>query len=229
MSRFRYLSFVSITLLLFGIIGCKKDSSSPTQVDSGISISGFYAARFDSTTIILYWNQIPNADSIFILRGWGSRTPTDTIAKIMNVWNNYTDSDRRPDSSYSYRIIAQNSQDTAISSVAKVISYYAGIHYSNSIYPILTTYCGNCHSTNSQAGGWSIQDLSAAVNSRRLSIYYGTMTGSVIVLPGNPDQSALYTRISSTYVLYRMPFNLDSLAPGKVDTVRRWILEGATK
>ncbi|GBC83954.1 hypothetical protein HRbin11_00374 [bacterium HR11] len=62
-----------------------------------------------------------------------------------------------------------------------------------------------------------------------LSSYNGLMQGSIngpVVIPGNAQDSRLVKRIEGRETP-RMPFNRDPLCQFQIDTIRRWIDQGA--
>ena len=49
------------------------------------------------------------------------------------------------------------------------------------------------------------------------------------VFPGFPEYSTLYLRIASTVPGYRMPYQLPPLPPRDIETIRKWIQDGALR
>jgi hypothetical protein len=63
-----------------------------------------------------------------------------------------------------------------------------------------------------------------------LGSYVGIMTGSVdgpVVIPRNSPGSLLYQRITSSDVLLRMPQFSPPLTAGQIDSIKKWIDDGA--
>ena len=102
-------SFILLAVLLSS---CGKSSSSnPTAPQATFSVTGLTATRTDSVTIRITWNAVGGADSIYVKRGWGSQSPSDTISRQSGSAAAWTDAGVRSDSSYSYLVTARH--DTA--------------------------------------------------------------------------------------------------------------------
>ena len=87
--------------------------------------------------------------------------------------------------------------------------------------------CKRCHDPRSPApqgyelGGLDLSSLGALRRG-------GHTTGRAIVVPGDPDRSALVAKLEGRYPRgARMPKDLTPLAPAEIALVRRWIAEGA--
>ena len=82
-------------------------------------------------------------------------------------------------------------------------------------YAILEASCLNCHGPD---GAFR----------ETLLMEYGEIIDGGSVIPGNPNASELYKRLlGPTENGVRMPFGLPQLPAQSIETVRRWILEGA--
>lgn len=85
--------------------------------------------------------------------------------------------------------------------------------FTANIEPIFSAKCVICHSgTNATAG----LDLTSYQSMAKLHIW----------IPGNPQQSLLYEKITGT-IPPRMPLGGPYLPPGAVQTIANWIKEGA--
>jgi hypothetical protein len=93
--------------------------------------------------------------------------------------------------------------------------------YSRDVAPILAMNCHLCHGANpdSAAGGLSTRTFA--------DLMKGGNLGPVIV-PRDPARSPLWQFISGARgEAHRMPLGGPPLAPAEVETIRRWIAEGA--
>ena len=62
-----------------------------------------------------------------------------------------------------------------------------------------------------------------------LLIEHNALIQNGTVVPGNPDVSELYNRLITTDIAKRMPLNLPPLSAQAIDTIRNWILAGASR
>ncbi len=105
------------------------------------------------------------------------------------------------------------------------------VSYTADVRPILAHSCGNCHNRTGeglQASGFSVATYD--------DVMKGTRFGTVII-PGSSESSNLYRVIAGKVAReIRMPPHHDSshaqgrgqpLSADQVDTVKRWIDEGA--
>jgi hypothetical protein len=92
--------------------------------------------------------------------------------------------------------------------------------FDQSIQPILTNHCYDCHSSQTRsAGGLRLDDRDALLK--------GGKSGPAIV-PGKPDDSLLFQRVISTDPKTRMPKGEDEpLAAKEIADLKAWILQGA--
>lgn len=89
------------------------------------------------------------------------------------------------------------------------------VDYRKEIQPLLQAKCFHCHGD---------KDRKADLN---LSSFQGILKGGEsgeILVPGKPDESSLYERIHSGEM---PPDEKDQLSPAQIDTIRRWIEQGA--
>jgi hypothetical protein len=86
------------------------------------------------------------------------------------------------------------------------------------VAPILQRHCLACHNERDRRGGLSLHSKQAAVQ--------GGESGQVIV-PGDPDASYLLDLVTPSDDVAEMPKGEPPLKPTEVDTLRRWISNGA--
>lgn len=90
------------------------------------------------------------------------------------------------------------------------------VSYHLDVQPILMSECGSCH--GGQGGLWI---------DRYELVMRGGASGAVVV-PGKPDESELYLRITGQSTP-AMPLNSPPLSQSEINTIRDWIAEGAPK
>ncbi|MFM7057096.1 MAG: c-type cytochrome domain-containing protein [Planctomycetota bacterium] len=93
----------------------------------------------------------------------------------------------------------------------KPVSYY------RSVRPILQRYCSGCHFAGKREGELSVTSVAELAK--------GGAAGTAFTA-GQPDQSVIIRYISGEDP--EMPLNGDPLKPEQVETLRRWIAQGAT-
>jgi len=92
------------------------------------------------------------------------------------------------------------------------------VDFVKEIQPLFVQSCYACHGEKLQMGGLRL-------DSKKLA-FGGGQSGSVI-RPGNAAESSLYQRIAGIGDQARMPMGKDPLPAEQVQTVRRWIDQGA--
>lgn len=102
-----------------------------------------------------------------------------------------------------------------------------GISYNFQIRPLLSDKCFACHGpdANKREAGLRLDLAESAFAPLRDS------PGKFAIVPGKPEQSELYLRITSPDSSVRMPppeSHLGVLTPAEIELFRQWILEGAT-
>jgi hypothetical protein len=94
--------------------------------------------------------------------------------------------------------------------------------YTADVKPILDKYCAECHMPNKEGAiksGFQIDSYA--------SIMKGTKFGPVIV-PGSAESSTLYRLIAGkANPAINMPHKKAPLSAAEVDTIKRWIDQGA--
>ncbi len=89
---------------------------------------------------------------------------------------------------------------------------------------ILGDTCQSCHLPGGSSGSpWYDGD----VYSHLVGVGSRTQEPIPLVFPGFPEYSELYLRVSSTNPLYFMPYMQPHLPTNDVETIRKWIQDGA--
>ncbi len=92
------------------------------------------------------------------------------------------------------------------------------VDFNRQIRPIFARHCIACHGGVTRSGGMSF-------------LYPETVLppGDAVVVPGKPEESELFRRITSTDPDYRMPppEKGDGLREEEIELIRRWIAQGA--
>lgn len=98
----------------------------------------------------------------------------------------------------------------------------APIDFSNDVLPILSDRCFHCHGPDEQNRQ---ADLRLDVKDR----VFSATQGQPLVVPGSPEQSELFLRVSTSDEEQRMPprHAVRQLKAAEVEILRRWIAEGA--
>ena len=92
------------------------------------------------------------------------------------------------------------------------------VSYSQQVAPILAMHCNTCHG---DAGGLSTRSHAELMAGGNLGI---------VVVPGNAERSLLVHFIDGRRgEAHRMPLGGRPLSREQIDTIRRWIDEGANK
>ncbi|MGB7327694.1 MAG: PSD1 and planctomycete cytochrome C domain-containing protein [Rubripirellula sp.] len=93
------------------------------------------------------------------------------------------------------------------------------VDFARDIAPLFQQHCIECHGTADQNGGLRLDQSQ--------SIFAEADSGERAVVRGEPDNSELLSRITSTHEDDRMPPEGDRLTTKEIETVRRWIQSGA--
>ncbi|MHC4997186.1 MAG: DUF1549 domain-containing protein, partial [Planctomycetota bacterium] len=91
--------------------------------------------------------------------------------------------------------------------------------FQRDVKPIFTEHCHDCHGADRRKGGLRL-------TSRR-SAFQPTDSGEPAINTLEPDKSALLERLTSNDPEHRMPKDADPLTPAQIDTLKRWVAEGA--
>lgn len=97
------------------------------------------------------------------------------------------------------------------------VSAPAAVDFTRDVAPLLSTHCAECHGPNVQKG-----KVSLAQHDHLL----GTSPWKKVIVPGNPDASALIDSVSGDEP--EMPKKGAKLTVAEVATLRQWIAEGAS-
>lgn len=100
--------------------------------------------------------------------------------------------------------------------------YSQQVDFARDIQPILNAKCLECHGGVKAAG-----DLSFVYENRVIN--YEADTGAVVVVPGKPNESELFRRISSKddFEVMPQPAAHPPLSAEQVGLIRKWIEQGA--
>lgn len=96
------------------------------------------------------------------------------------------------------------------------------VRFGRDVLPILSTNCYACHGPDEHERKANLRfDLEADAKAEH--------AGGVTIVPGKPDESTLIARITSgdPDVLMPPPDSHKNLKPEQIDTLRRWVAEGA--
>jgi mono/diheme cytochrome c family protein len=92
------------------------------------------------------------------------------------------------------------------------------VNFEAQVQPILATRCVQCHGPQKRSGGLRLDQRKFALE--------GGDTGRPI-LSGDLETNELYRRVSATDRSVRMPKNNDPLSSTDLETIRRWVAQGA--
>jgi hypothetical protein len=95
----------------------------------------------------------------------------------------------------------------------------ADVDYESEVRPILARHCVSCHGAAKPRGDLRLDSVAASLR--------GTEALGPALVPGHPDESALYLAVIGEGGGERMPYRRPPLSEVETDTLRRWIAEGA--
>ncbi len=101
----------------------------------------------------------------------------------------------------------------------RVLSAEPEVDYARHIKPLLARHCLQCHGPQKAEGGLRL-------DSRQGAFRGGDSTLPVLV-PGKPEESELFRRVTSTDQTERMPADGNPLNEEEIALLRRWIAQGA--
>lgn len=94
------------------------------------------------------------------------------------------------------------------------------LSFNREIRPILSENCYACHGPDKNKGGLRLDSFEHATGPTR--------SGLSAIVPGKPDESELIFRVSASHDDEdRMPKKGEPLSPRQIESLRRWIAEGA--
>jgi hypothetical protein len=105
----------------------------------------------------------------------------------------------------------------------------ATIRFEQDVYPILLKSCIECHGPDQIDRRGRTRKARAGLRlDSREAILAGGVSETVMIVPGDPEKSDLY-RVLVLPIDHEdfMPYNRDPLPADEIETVRRWIAEGA--
>lgn len=94
------------------------------------------------------------------------------------------------------------------------------VDYPTQVRPILEARCFSCHQGQKVKGKLRLDQAEGALA--------GGSSGEPAIVPGQPDESLLIDRVTSTDALEQMPPKGERLTDQEVQILRRWIGEGAS-
>jgi mono/diheme cytochrome c family protein len=99
----------------------------------------------------------------------------------------------------------------------------AGVDYTRDVLPVLSENCFKCHGPDDGARKSSLR-----LDAREAALA-GGKSGDAAIVPGKPEESELYLRITETTEKRRMPplASGRKLTGAQIETLRRWIEGGA--
>ncbi|TWT75345.1 PSD1 and planctomycete cytochrome C domain-containing protein [Allorhodopirellula solitaria] len=94
------------------------------------------------------------------------------------------------------------------------------LDYAQDVQPLLARRCFSCHGPDQAEGGLAFHSAELAL--------VESESGEYAIVPGDPEFSAMLTRVSSDDEYERMPPEGDPLTQSEIALLRQWIEEGAT-
>src|SRR5690242_9535826 len=88
------------------------------------------------------------------------------------------------------------------------------------VQPILVQRCYGCHAGTRSMGGVRFDQKSSA--------FAKAASGSIPILPGNPEASEILQRVRAADPRKRMPLGQPALSDTEIATLERWIRGGAS-
>src|SRR5947207_10139788 len=92
------------------------------------------------------------------------------------------------------------------------------IDFARDVQPIFKSACYQCHGPDKQKG-------KLRLDAKPLALHGGKSGKSIV--PGHPDQSELFKRITSNDDEQRMPQDREPLKPEQIAIIKAWIEQGA--
>ena len=95
----------------------------------------------------------------------------------------------------------------------------AKVNFARDVQPIFRRHCYRCHGRKNAEGGFQL--------SNRTSAFGESDSGVSPIKPGESEHSLLLDRLTDPSMGDLMPLDGDPLAKSEIDTIRRWIEQGA--
>src|SRR5689334_15797074 len=92
------------------------------------------------------------------------------------------------------------------------------VDFARDVQPIFEASCVSCHGPKKRKAGLRLDSLEAVLEGS---------PGGRVVLPGDSKGSELWSRLTDPDPQERMPQKKPPLQAAEIDTIRRWIDEGA--
>lgn len=93
------------------------------------------------------------------------------------------------------------------------------VDFSTQIKPILNKNCISCHGGVKKSGGFSVLFEEEA--------FAATESGHPAIIPGDPNNSEMIKRLTSSDPELRMPYERSPLTDEEIDLLKAWIKQGA--
>lgn len=93
------------------------------------------------------------------------------------------------------------------------------VSFKKDVVPILIAQCQTCHGPDKVKGKYRVDTFDR--------LWAAGSSGDPAVTPGNPDKSELFRLLVIEDEDERMPKKADPLPKAQIETIRRWIAEGA--
>ncbi|MEQ6121764.1 DUF1553 domain-containing protein [Reichenbachiella sp. MALMAid0571] len=93
------------------------------------------------------------------------------------------------------------------------------VDFNTQVRPILNKNCISCHGGVKQSGGFGLIFRENALGE--------TKNGKIGIVPGHPEKSEMIARITHENEEMRMPLERDPLKPEEIETITKWIEQGA--
>ncbi len=93
------------------------------------------------------------------------------------------------------------------------------VDFNTEVKPIINENCISCHGGVKREAGFSLLFQHEA--------FAATESGKPAIIPGDPDASEMVRRLLTDDPEERMPYQHDPLSKEQINTIRRWIKEGA--
>jgi len=108
----------------------------------------------------------------------------------------------------------------AVAAALALPAAHAATDFTKEVEPLLVKHCSECHGPDKQKSDLRLDSRAAALKPAK--------SGKAALVPGKPEESELLKRITTADPDEVMPPKGEKLTSAQVDTLRRWIAEGAT-